>query len=495
LVKEKNRNIEVLKFRSLIILVFALILFPALYSKSIKVSDVAQYNKAVKTLLAGDSVVLANGIWKDTQLVFKGHGAKEKYIYLTAETPGKVTLEGLSSLKLCGEWLHISGLVFRNGQTPGKTVIEFRTNSNDYAYNCVLTNCVVDSYNQKLKNYTDHWVGIWGKKNTVANCYFGGKTNAGTTLVIWPDDSNCVNNNHLIYRNYFGYRPVLGFNGGESIRIGTSEVCFNSSASIVEGNYFERCNGEGEIISNKSGDNKFLNNTFFECEGTLTLRHGNRAVVSGNWFMGNGKKNTGGVRVINEGHLIYNNFFYKLRGKEIRGALVIMNGIPNSPASGYAAVKNVIVTNNTFADCTSPWIFCYSAGESNCTVKPESTSVVNNIVYCLNDSELIISYDKSGGITLENNLMVNEQGFNKSKGSVAGDVITKRIGGFIIPTVAIKAKSLTFIGNDILGLTGQTTLIGAFQNFEDTPKVELATAENCGPEWYKATITIQKMKN
>jgi poly(beta-D-mannuronate) lyase len=248
LVKEKNRNIEVLKFRSLIILVFALILFPALYSKSIKVSDVAQYNKAVKTLLAGDSVVLANGIWKDTQLVFKGHGAKEKYIYLTAETPGKVTLEGLSSLKLCGEWLHISGLVFRNGQTPGKTVIEFRTNSNDYAYNCVLTNCVVDSYNQKLKNYTDHWVGIWGKKNTVANCYFGGKTNAGTTLVIWPDDSNCVNNNHLIYRNYFGYRPVLGFNGGESIRIGTSEVCFNSSASIVEGNYFERCNGEGEII-------------------------------------------------------------------------------------------------------------------------------------------------------------------------------------------------------------------------------------------------------
>jgi len=66
--------------------------------------------------------------------------------------------------------------------------------------------------------------------------------------VVWPNDSNSINNNHLIYRNYFGARPRLGSNGGETIRIGTSQVCTNSSATIVEGNYFEHCNGEVELF-------------------------------------------------------------------------------------------------------------------------------------------------------------------------------------------------------------------------------------------------------
>jgi poly(beta-D-mannuronate) lyase len=487
LVKKKNRNIEVLKFRFLIILVSAVLSFSSVYAKCIKVNNISQYNREIKSLVSGDSLILANGVWKDAQLIFKGSGENGKYIYLTAETPGKVTLEGLSSLQLSGEWLQVSGLVFVNGQTPRKTVIEFRTNSKDYAYNCVITNCVIDSYNQKSKNMADHWVGIWGKKNRVENCYFGGKTNAGTTLVIWPDDSNSMNNNHIIYRNYFGYRPVLGLNGGESIRIGTSEVCSNTSASIVEGNYFERCNGEGEIISNKSGGNSYLNNTFFECEGSLTLRHGNNGIVAGNWFIGNGKKMTGGVRVINEGHRIYNNFFYKLTGDEFRSALSIMNAIPDSPPSGYAAVKNVIIANNTFLDCTVPWNLCVGAGETNCTVIPQSTLLINNLVYCRNESELIVSYDKTDGITLENNLMVYKNGFYKAKGSVPGDVITKKLGGFIIAFTTNKAIGVPFMKYEISGRTLKNPVIGAFEGKEALPVVELASAVNCGPAWYKAT--------
>ena len=41
------------------------------------------------------------------------------------------------------------------------------------------------------------------------------------------------------------------------------------------------------------------------------FRHGNNALVAGNWFIGN-KKHTGGIRVINEGHKIFNNYFYRL---------------------------------------------------------------------------------------------------------------------------------------------------------------------------------------
>jgi len=329
------------------ILLFMLLPFSVILGTSYKVMNVYQFNEKSKLLLPGDSIILSNGIWKDGQLVFKGNGEKNKYIYLLAENPGKVSLEGESCLRMSGNWLYVSGLVFRNGHTPRKTVIEFRTGSKEYAFNSVLTECVIDQYNQEVKDSTDHWVALYGQKNTIKNCYFAGKTNLGTTLIVCPDDENSINNQHLIYRNYFGFRPRLGSNGGETIRIGTSEVCMNSSGTIVKGNYFEHCNGETEIISNKSCDNVFINNTFYECEGSLVLRHGNNATVSGNWFIGNKKPNTGGVRVINEGHKIFNNYFYRLAGDDFRSSLAIMNGIPNSPANGYAPVKNVIVANNT----------------------------------------------------------------------------------------------------------------------------------------------------
>jgi poly(beta-D-mannuronate) lyase len=471
--------------RIYLLLFFTIATLSATYAKSFKVVNIAEYNEKVKTLVSGDSIVLANGVWENAQLVFKGKGEKGKFIHLAGETPGKITLEGESCLQVSGEWLSVSGLVFVNGHTPKKTVIGFRTSSKDYAYNCVLTNCVIDNFSQGSKTTADHWIGLWGKKNTIEYCYFGGKTNEGTTLVIWPDDVNSTNNKHLVYRNYFGHRPLLGINGGETIRIGTSEVCTNISGSIVEGNYFERCNGEIEIISNKSGENKFLNNTFFECEGCLTLRHGNRALVSGNWFIGNEKKNTGGIRVINEGHRIFNNFFYKLRGKDFRSALTIMNAIPNSPPSGYAPVKDVIIANNTFVDCTLSWNFCAGADEKNRTIKPESTLLINNLVYCPRQPRIIECIGKADGIRMENNLLIDRNGHSTEFGPLSGEVQITRIFDLDIAYTKIKAKSLPFVKNGILGQFLDAPVIGAFQNIVKEPDEQMASSGNCGPQWYK----------
>ena len=93
-------------------------------------------------------------------------------------------------------------------------------------------------------------------------------------------------NHHKIDHNYFGPRSILGSNGGETLRIGTSHHSRTNSFTVVENNYFDRCDGELEIISNKSGKNKFLNNTFYESRGTLTMRHGNNNLVEGNVFFG-----------------------------------------------------------------------------------------------------------------------------------------------------------------------------------------------------------------
>lgn len=478
----KNKNI-------FLVILFLCSLFS--YASSYKVNSREEYKTTVKKLVAGDSIILANGIWKDVHFSFKGNGEPNKFIYLIAETPGKVTIEGKSCLQLSGKYLYVSGLTFVNGSTPKSAVVEFRTGSTEYAYNSVVSNCVIDRFNQSAKDSADHWVGIYGKKNVVEYCYFGGKSNEGTTLVVWPNDSNSINNEHLIYRNYFGARPRLGSNGGETIRIGTSQVCHLNSGTIVDGNYFEHCNGEVEIISNKSGDNKLINNTFFECEGSLVLRHGNNALVSGNWFIGNGKPNTGGVRVINEGHKIFNNYFYKLAGDEFRSGLAIMNAIPDSPANGYAPVKNVLIANNTYYDCAFPWAFGAGFGERNRIVRPESTLLLNNLVYCPNTSELIKYYDTTDGIKLDNNIMMSNAGLLKENGAVEGEVLKAKINDIEIVYSNLKAKKLPFVKYDILGQTRGEAVIGAFQNQGEKSEIELATPKNCGPEWYKAVAAAE----
>jgi len=423
-------------------------------------------------------------VWKDASFVFKGAGTKEKPICLAAETPGKVILAGESSLALSGNWLRVSGLLFTNGRSPKEAVISFRTSPTDYAYNSTVAQCAVVDFSKSYKDSVDHWVELWGKNNVLEYCYFEGKTNEGPTLVVYPNDANSIENHHVIHHNYFGKRPRLGSNGGETMRLGTSDVCTNSCQTTVISNYFEHCCGEVEIISNKSSDNKFINNTFFECEGSLVLRHGNNAVVSGNWFIGNDKPYSGGVRIINAGHLIFNNFFYKLRGKEFRAPLAIMNAIPNSPPSGYAAVKNVQISNNTFYDCT-PLEFCAGTGFRNRIVTPESTLFINNIVCNPTSSNLIIAYDKTDGITMHNNLMIDSSGTLQKEGMISGQIEKSTIGNQEIILSSAKAKKMPFVKMDILGQQRDEAVVGAFQSKNENSPIEIASAATCGPSWYK----------
>jgi len=76
---------------------------------------------------------------------------------------------------------------------------------------------------------------------------------------------------------------------------------------IIEHNLFVRCEGENELISNKSCNNIYRYNTLLDSKGTqLTLRHGNDCEVYGNYFRG-----TEGLRIFGDRHKIYENFFEK----------------------------------------------------------------------------------------------------------------------------------------------------------------------------------------
>ena len=293
--------------------------------KDIKVKNLAELRSAIKSSSAGDNIILANGTWKDAEIKFYGKGTKENPIVLKAETPGKVFIEGVSNLKLAGSYLEVRDLYFKNGYTPSNSVIQFKINNDSIANNCKVTQCVIEEFTQPDRDVSDHWVEFWGRHNELSNNYITGKSNFGPTVRVFLDGNEHVNNYHQIVNNHFGPRPRKGGPHGETIQIGDSETSMTPSYTNVENNLFDRCNGEVEIISSKSNFNEFKKNVFFESEGSLVLRHGNYAKIDGNVFIGNDTSDQmGGIRIINTGHWITNNYFYKIYPKLLKRKTILI---------------------------------------------------------------------------------------------------------------------------------------------------------------------------
>lgn len=333
------------------------------------VASAADILRLTPELRAGDVLVMADGDWKGEAIVFKGNGTEQNPITLRAETPGKVLLTGGSTLTIDGQHLVVSGLSFGQGQSD-RSAIELRGRL------CRLTETAVIGGNYKF------FVHVRGAENRVDHCYLAGKTSVHPTLQVEVEGQP---NHHRIDHNFFGPRPPLRRNGGETIRVGYSHQSMTNSATIVEKNLFERCDGENEIISNKSCENIYRFNTFRECGGMFTLRHGNRCRVEGNFFLGNGKRGSGGIRVIGEDHVVINNY---VEGVE-EGGFWITSGIPDSPLNGYFRARNCLIAFNTFVDAPGPAIELDAGlGRSRRTLRPENITIANNL-FSVKDSLLL----------------------------------------------------------------------------------------------------------
>ena len=391
---------------------------------SIKVTNIDELNKAIDSSEAGNQIILANGIWKDVQIKFRGKGTIDNPITIKAETTGKVTIEGESYLKFGGEYLVVEGLYFKNGFSPSNAVIDFKISSKDkpdeISNNCKVTNCVIEDFNKPKRDKSDLWVQFWGRHNTLSNCYIAGKTNRGPTVRVSIAGIESINNYHQIVNNHFGPRPVKGGPSGETIQLGDSYTSMSPSHTMVANNLFEECNGEVEVISSKTNFNIFKNNVFYKSEGSLVTRHGNYSMIDGNYFIGDGEnENYGGIRIINTGHWVVNNYFYGLKGKSFRSPLAVMNGIPKSPLNRYNQVTDVVVAYNTYVNCSSPWQFGVGTNIAQAKVLPKSeirsarairTTVANNIIYNEKGLEsIVVENDKADGVAFMKNI-INNQG-------------------------------------------------------------------------------------
>ncbi len=386
----------------------------------IGVNDKQAFRKAVKAARPGDRIVLANGVWTDFEIVFSAHGTSTMPITLTAETKGKVIISGRSNLRLSGEHLIVSGLVFRNGYSPTNTVMAFRRTKGEDANNSRITEVVIDHFNNPERHETDFWVMLYGKNNRFDHNHLEGKSNNGVTMAVRLDSEESQQNHHRIDHNYFGPRPVLGSNGGETLRIGTSHYSLTDSFTTVEDNYFDRCNGEVEIISNKSGRNIIRGNVFFESRGTLTLRHGNDNLVEGNVFFGNDVDHTGGIRLINKRQTIRNNYLSGLTGHRFGGALVVMNGVPNSPINRYHQVEDSVIEGNTIIN--GDHIELAAGSDAERSAVPITTTFRNNLIVNDGETDSIAVHDDISGISFSGNVLSGVARAPSEKGFESRDV-------------------------------------------------------------------------
>ncbi|MGO3300946.1 MAG: polysaccharide lyase 6 family protein, partial [Pseudoalteromonas sp.] len=428
------------------------------------VSSAEEYEQVAKKLAPGDVVNLKDGVWRDFEIIFSGQGSKNKPITLEAQTSGKVILSGLSNLRLAGEHLVVKGLVFKDGYTPTGAVISFRRNKKEYANNSRVTEVVIDNYSNPDKQESDYWVALYGKNNRFDHSYLAGKRNKGVTMAVRLDSEQSQQNNHSIDHNYFGPRPVFGSNGGETLRIGTSHYSLTDSLTVVENNYFERCDGEVEIISVKSGKNKLRNNTFFESRGTLTLRHGNGNIVENNVFFGNGVDHTGGIRVINKDQIVRNNYLEGLTGYRFGSGLTVMNGVPNSTINRYHQVDNATIENNTLVNVSHVQLAAGSDQERSAV--PVNSVMRDNLIYNDKATDVFTAFDDISGIKFSNNLL------NKSVEPLTDS-------GFITKKVTMQRAE-----NGLMYPQNATKKHGTSADLKPTVKAQT------GPSWYEKKPTF-----
>lgn len=355
----------------------------------------------LKKAVAGDRVIIEAGTYRDVDLKWKAVGTKQAPITVEAK-PGTVLITGRSSLVMGGKHLVVSGLEFRNGYPSRRSVVEF-AGGKDFAQDCNLTRCVIDNYNTEDRSQSKSYVYLSGQRNRVDHCELLRKYNLGVTLLVNLNGANNLNNHHQIDHNYFGPREVYGSNGAETMRIGTSQQSYETSATTVCDNFFDRCSGEVEVISIKSCDNIVRGNYLWECEGVVALRHGKRNLVENNTFVGNGKRNTGGVRVVDSNHVIRNNIFVSLAGQRFFSALGVMNAVPNSLPNRYVQVSDITITDNVYVDCTN--LEFGTGADAERTSAPRSIDFKRNRLFVSGTQNPFQMVDKASEVRFADNIM------------------------------------------------------------------------------------------
>jgi L-fucose mutarotase/ribose pyranase (RbsD/FucU family) len=339
----------------------------------VNVASQTQLTTALGNAVAGDEIILADGNYSAFK-VRRKYGTPENPIVVRAQNPlGAVFNAGQLELD------KTDYLTFKDFRFTLSTNIKLRGTE----HNRLTRN----SFEFNETGLTDlDWISVGtgeSNHNRIDHNDFKNKFTLGNFIVLVGENAQ-VSQYDLIDHNYFFNLGPRAANEKEAIRLGDSSVSQSNGYTTVEYNLFEQCDGDPEIVSIKTNDNIVRYNTFRRSKGALTARQGNRSLMYGNFFLGEGVADTGGIRAYGNDHKIFNNYFEGLTATDATGnysAISITNGdadgaeLPGADQSKHYRPQRILIANNTLVGNFSN----IEIGGSY-TLAPRDITFANNIV-------------------------------------------------------------------------------------------------------------------
>jgi poly(beta-D-mannuronate) lyase len=312
----------------------------SLHAETIKVSSIQSLQQAINKSTPGDVIIVANGTYSTTEsIVVNSKGTKEKPVTIKAETTGEVEIGGAKGFTISpgSEYIIIDG--FRFTHTTGTAGIL------SGATHCTITRNLFECKAPADSKGTRPCFNVSGDDNEISYNTFQNKTDEGQMLSVQGPGGDKMAKHTWIHHNYFYNFPPRA-NNCSAIQVGLSGRSMDSAFCLVEYNLFVKCAGENEgAICNKACNNIYRFNTFGEGTEELSLRHGNKCQVYGNFFMG-----STGLRFSGDDHRIYSNYF-----NGCSEAIVCTNGDgevkDGSKLTCHDRPDRVEVTYNTLINC------------------------------------------------------------------------------------------------------------------------------------------------
>lgn len=299
-------------------------------TRTFRVSSLSALQSRINSAIAGDLIILTNGVYTSSATInIDRQGTAQNPIIISADTTGGAEIRGSASFSVNSPaaWVVIRG--FRLTHSIGTVQVRAGTRNTRITRNVFqLTG-------------TGRYLLVSGDDCEVDHNTFQNKSTAGQMLSIHGPGSNGMAQRTWVHHNLFQNFSSVGGNGGETLQIGLSGRSLTDAHTLVEDNLFVMCNGENELISNKSSANTYRYNTIRDStSGELTLRHGNDCTVHSNFFL-----NSAGLRFFGDDHQIYSNYF-----EDCDPGIQIGNGgtnIPPGELTGHDRPDRVRVSFNT----------------------------------------------------------------------------------------------------------------------------------------------------
>lgn len=291
-----------------------LIVAPSVFARDVPVASMAELRFALADAAPGDRILVANGEYSNTApLEIARSGTKLQPIEVAAQTVGGVEMKGDAGFRFSAQAAYVILRGFKLTHEAGTLELEEGT------HHCRVTRNVFELKVRRKASY----MTVTGNDHEIDHNTFRNKKTEGKMLeVIGPGDSEMAQRT-WIHHNYFYNFENTRRNNSSAIHIGSSWRSMSSAHSLVEHNLFSKTRGENEgAICNKSSNNIYRFNTIGEGCTELSLRHGNRCLVHGNFFIGT----RGGLRFYGDDHKIFSNYF-----EHNRPAVQIGNGDGNVP--------------------------------------------------------------------------------------------------------------------------------------------------------------------